>query len=61
VHTRGVVDAEPGLYFVGLPFLFSLSSDVLPGRWRDAAYIAKHIASRETGRRPTLDAVAAEG
>jgi putative flavoprotein involved in K+ transport len=42
-HTRGVVEAEPGLYFLGLVFLYSLSSDVLPGRGRDAEYIAKHI------------------
>jgi putative flavoprotein involved in K+ transport len=45
-HVRGVVESEPGLYFLGLVFLYSFSSDVLPGRGRDAAYIAKHIASR---------------
>jgi putative flavoprotein involved in K+ transport len=46
-HVRGVVDAEPGLYFLGLDFLYSASSSVLPGRGRDAAYIAKHIAARK--------------
>jgi putative flavoprotein involved in K+ transport len=46
---RGVVEGEPGLYFLGLDFLYSISSSVLPGRGRDAKYIAKHIASR--GRR----------
>jgi putative flavoprotein involved in K+ transport len=46
-HYRGVVDTEPGLYFLGLVFQYSFSSDVLPGRGRDAKYIAKHIASRE--------------
>jgi putative flavoprotein involved in K+ transport len=46
MHARGVVDAEPGLYFVGLVFQYSLSSDVLPSRGRDAEYIAKHMASR---------------
>jgi len=45
-HVRGVVESEPGLYFLGLVFLYSFSSDVLPGRGRDAAYIAKHIAAR---------------
>ena len=45
-HVRGVVESEPGLYFVGLVFLYSFSSDVLPDRARDAEYIAKHIASR---------------
>jgi putative flavoprotein involved in K+ transport len=46
-HYRGVVESEPGLYFLGLPFQYSASSDVLPGRGRDARYIAKHIASRQ--------------
>ena len=46
-HDRGVVESEPGLYFLGLVFLYSLSSDVLPGRGRDAAYVAKHIAARQ--------------
>lgn len=45
-HYRGVVDSEPGLYFLGLVFQYSFSSDVLPGRGRDARYIAKHIATR---------------
>ena len=53
-HVRGVVESEPGLYFLGLVFLYSFSSDVLPSRGRDAAYIAKHIASqsRKRVRRP---------
>jgi putative flavoprotein involved in K+ transport len=46
-HYRGVVEAEPGLYFLGLVFQYSFSSDVLPGRGRDARYIAKHIAARQ--------------
>ena len=44
LHYRGVVESEPGLYFLGLVFQYSLSSDVLPGVGRDADYIAKHIA-----------------
>jgi putative flavoprotein involved in K+ transport len=47
-HRRGVVDGEPGLYFMGLVFQFAGSSEVLPGMSRDAAYIAKHIAARTT-------------
>ena len=47
LHERGVVVGEPGLYFVGLPFQYALSSDVLPGVGRDAEYIAKHIVSGE--------------
>ena len=49
-HYRGVVESEPGLYFLGLVFQYSVSSDVLPSRGRDARYIAKHIAARQ--RRP---------
>jgi putative flavoprotein involved in K+ transport len=45
-HDRGVVAAEPGLYFLGLIFQYSFSSDVLPNRGRDAGYIAKHLAKR---------------
>jgi putative flavoprotein involved in K+ transport len=46
-QVRGVVPDEPGLYFVGLLFLYAATSDVLPGVGRDAEYIATHIASRE--------------
>ena len=45
-HDRGIVTAEPGLYFLGLVFQHSFSSDVLPNRGRDAGYIAKHLAKR---------------
>jgi putative flavoprotein involved in K+ transport len=44
VHDRGVVAAEPGLYFVGLPFLFTLTSSLVGGVGRDAEHIAEHIA-----------------
>jgi len=47
-HARGVVESEPGLYFLGLVFLYSFSSDVLPGRGRDAEYIAKNIADKRS-------------
>ena len=46
-HERGVVESEPGLYFLGLVFLYSFSSDVLPSRGRDAEYIAKHIGASD--------------
>jgi putative flavoprotein involved in K+ transport len=46
LHVRGVVGGAPGLYFVGLLFQFSATSDVLPSRGRDARYVARHIASK---------------
>jgi putative flavoprotein involved in K+ transport len=52
LHERGVVVAEPGLYFVGMPFQYAATSDVLPGVGRDAEYIAKHIARNPTPRGP---------
>ena len=48
-HVRGVVGSEPGLYFVGLPFQFSVASDVLPGVGRDAKYVVDQLV-RKTGR-----------
>ncbi len=46
MHERGVVAKEPGLYFVGLNFLYSLSSSMIHGVERDAEYIAGQIAAR---------------
>jgi putative flavoprotein involved in K+ transport len=45
VHNRGIVTSCPGAYFVGLPFLHSLSSSLLGGVGRDAEHIVGHIAS----------------
>lgn len=46
VQNRGVVANEPGLYFLGLHFLYALSSAMIHGVGRDAAYIARQIESR---------------
>jgi putative flavoprotein involved in K+ transport len=45
IQERGIVDSVPGLYFIGLPFLYSLSSVLVGGVGRDAKHIADHIAS----------------
>lgn len=46
-HDSGVVPGEPGLYFVGLKFLYAASSSTIHGVGRDAARIADRIrASR---------------
>jgi putative flavoprotein involved in K+ transport len=44
MHERGVA-SEPGLYFVGLDFLYSFTSENVGGVRRDARHIAKHISS----------------
>jgi putative flavoprotein involved in K+ transport len=52
-HHRGVVANQPGLYFVGLFFLYAMSSGFLPGVDRDAEHIVRAIlagAGRASGR-----------
>jgi putative flavoprotein involved in K+ transport len=48
VHDRGVVQSCPGLYFIGLLFLYSLSSALVGGVGRDAKHIVDHIANSES-------------
>ena len=43
LHERGVVTRVPGMYFVGLHFLYSMSSATLLGVGRDAERIAKAV------------------
>jgi putative flavoprotein involved in K+ transport len=45
-HHRGVVASQPGLYFVGLYFLYAMSSGFLPGVGRDAEHIVHTILAR---------------
>jgi putative flavoprotein involved in K+ transport len=61
-HERGVVEAVPGLYFAGLIFQYSLTSDVLPNGGRDAEYVVRHIAARQAqdlADSPTVTGIAA--
>jgi putative flavoprotein involved in K+ transport len=50
LHDRGIVESCPGLYFVGLLFLYSLSSALLGGVGRDAKHIVDHIVATRSGR-----------
>ena len=43
LHTRGI-STEPGLYFVGLPWLSRRGSSFIWGVWHDAKFIADQIA-----------------
>ena len=45
-HERGVVTEQPGLYFVGLHFLYALSSAMVHGVGRDAEHVARIVAAR---------------
>ena len=42
-HQRGI-SSEPGIYFLGLPWLSRRGSSFIWGVWHDAKYIADHIA-----------------
>ena len=44
-HQRGVSD-EPGIYFIGLPWLSKRGSSFIYGVWHDALYLADHIANQ---------------
>jgi putative flavoprotein involved in K+ transport len=46
VHTRGVVEGEPGLYVMGLVFQYRMNSHMVGGVGRDAEYLGKVIAER---------------
>ena len=47
---RGVVDDRPGLYFLGIPFLYSFTSMLVLGAGRDAAYVVDRLAARAADR-----------
>jgi putative flavoprotein involved in K+ transport len=51
LHERGVVTGEPGLFFVGLNFLFAASSSMIHGVGRDAQYVAQAIHALSEQRR----------
>ena len=60
-HYRGIVESEPGLYFVGLPFLYAASSATIQGVGRDADHVVKAIARRAVmpASAPTAHPIAA--
>ena len=53
MQQRGVVAAAPGLYFLGLPFLYSFASMLVAGAGADAAFVAEHVAARAKAMRAT--------
>ncbi|HEY7159845.1 MAG TPA: FAD-dependent oxidoreductase [Acidobacteriota bacterium] len=55
LHERGVVTNEPGLYFVGLHFLFAFSSGMIQGVGRDAKYVAGVINDRLKNKEISID------
>ncbi|SEE68456.1 flavin-containing monooxygenase [Ruania alba] len=45
-HRHGVVEDEPGLYAVGLPYQRSATSHLVGGVGTDARYVVEHLVSR---------------
>jgi putative flavoprotein involved in K+ transport len=52
-HRSGVVESEPGLYFVGLHFLHAESSSLVHGVGRDAERVVEHLARARASRTPS--------
>jgi putative flavoprotein involved in K+ transport len=59
-HERGFAEGEPGLSFVGLHFLYAMSSTMIHGVGRDARRVVRAVAERSRAglsggreRRPT--------
>ncbi|MEU6263255.1 flavin-containing monooxygenase [Saccharopolyspora shandongensis] len=46
-HRRGV-STEPGVYFLGLPWLARRGSSFIWGVWHDAKFVADHIATQRS-------------
>lgn len=55
IQKRGLVTGAPGLYFLGIPFLFGFTSMLVLGADRDAGFVADAVARRAAaeGRSPT--------
>jgi putative flavoprotein involved in K+ transport len=61
-HHEGIAEGEPGLYFVGLHFLFAMSSTMIHGVGRDAERIAGNVVAKHRAAVvPALPLAAAVG
>jgi putative flavoprotein involved in K+ transport len=60
-QTSGIVDGEPGLYFVGQHFQHAMSSTMIHGVGRDAAHVVSVIDKRSAKRNLVRAAVRTAG
>lgn len=58
-HHRGVVEEEPGLYFMGLRFQYRPNSSLIGGAGADAAYVVNQIAARTPVTDPARESMPA--
>jgi putative flavoprotein involved in K+ transport len=54
LQERGLAVGAPGLYFLGIPFLFGFTSMLVLGADRDAAFVADAVARRAAADRRAL-------
>ena len=54
-HEGGLVPSEPGLYFVGLHFLYAFSSTMIHGVGRDASRVVEAIVRRTAESARTVE------
>ena len=47
---RGLSEAAPGLYFLGVPFQWGFGSMLVGGAGRDASYLVKQLVKRVRAR-----------
>jgi putative flavoprotein involved in K+ transport len=59
LQSRGVATSAPGLYFLGLPFLYAFASMLVLGAARDAEHVVEHVVARRTS--PSAHAEAVSG
>jgi putative flavoprotein involved in K+ transport len=57
-HRRGIVSSEPGLYFVGLEFLYAATSETVTGVTRDARRVVRHLTTRRAASNGSVPAAA---
>ena len=58
---RGVVQAQPGLYFVGRLFQYAMASSMIQGVGRDAEFVVRHLAARAVPAHVDVDAAVLGG
>jgi putative flavoprotein involved in K+ transport len=55
-QTRGVTGSAPGLYFLGLPFLYAFASMLVLGAARDAKFVVERVAEQRAVRSRRVEA-----
>ena len=60
MQERGLAADAPGLYFLGIPFLFGFTSMLVLGADRDAAFVADAVARRARANERALTAAPPE-